>query len=225
MQTVIWDLDNTIADTAELHRRSWQATMRQYGIEYTDTAFYAGYGRNNAEILRELLPDPTPAKIAVISAQKEVAFRALVQPDAIPLLPGVAEWLEAFRRQGIWQVVGSSGPMANIVATIGALGIGDYFLGMLTGAVLPLGKPHPDLFLRCAAAAQASPQACLVIEDSIHGVEAAHRAGMDCIAVGPLAQSAQLQPFLAAAHGPRCLAVRSLAELDPLHLLQHRALG
>ncbi len=225
MQAVIWDLDNTIADTAELHRRSWQDTMSQYGIEYSDRAFYADYGRNNAEILRELLPDPTPDKIAMISVQKEVAFRALVQPGAVQLLPGVAEWLEIFRRQGIWQVVGSSGPMGNIVATTGALGIGDYFLGMLTGSVLPLGKPHPDLFLRCAVAAQAPPQACLVIEDSIHGVEAAQRAGMGCIAVGPLAQSAKLQPFLAAAQGPRCLAVGSLAELDPLHLLQHGALG
>jgi beta-phosphoglucomutase len=225
MQAVIWDLDNTIADTAELHRRSWQATMRQYGIEYSDTAFYADYGRNNAEILRELLPDPTPDKIAMISVQKEVAFRALIQPGVVQLLPGVADWLGAFRRQGIWQVVGSSGPMGNIVATIGALGIGDYFLGMLTGSVLPAGKPHPDLFLRCAAAAQAPPHACLVIEDSIHGVEAAQRAGMGCVAVGQLAQSAQLQPFLAAAQGPRCWGVRSLADLDPLYLLQHGALG
>jgi len=215
MKAVIWDLDNTIADTADLHRRSWQMILRQHGIEYSDAEFYAGYGRNNAEILRELLPEPSPAKIGVISVEKEAAFRALVRNGSVALLPGVADWLTELRRQGIWQLVGSSGPMGNIVATVGALGIGDYFLGMVSGATLPQGKPHPDLFLRCAVAAQALPQECLVIEDSIHGVEAAQRAGMACIAVGPLAQSVQLRPFLGNHGGPRCLAAPSLADLQP----------
>ena len=220
MKAVIWDLDNTIVDTEELHRRAWQTITRQHGIEYSDEEFRAGYGRNNAEILRELLPNPTPAMIAMISVQKEAAFRALVQPGAVALLPGVADWLDAIRRQGKWQLVGSSGPMANIVTTIEALGIGDYFLALLSGSTLPRGKPHPDLFLRCAAAARVPPQECLVIEDSIHGVEAAHRAGIVCIAVGPLAQSDRLQPFLATARGPRCVAVASLAALDPVHFIQ-----
>ena len=215
MKAVIWDLDNTIADTADLHRRSWQAILRQHGIEYSDAEFYAGYGRNNAEILRELLPEPSPAMIGLISVEKEAAFRALVTPGSVKLLPGVADWLAELRRRDIWQLVGSSGPMGNIVATVGALGIGDYFLGMVSGATLPQGKPHPDLFLRCAVAAQALPQECLVIEDSIHGVEAAQRAGMACIAVGPLAQSDRLQPFLGAHGGPRCLAASSLADLQP----------
>ena len=225
MKAVIWDLDNTIVDTEELHRRAWQTITRQHGIEYSDEEFRAGYGRNNAEILRELLPNPTPAMIAMISVQKEAAFRALVQPGAVALLPGVADWLDAIRRQGKWQLVGSSGPMANIVTTIEALGIGDYFLALLSGSTLPRGKPHPDLFLRCADAARVPQQECLVIEDSIHGVEAAHRAGMVCIAVGPLAQSDRLQPFLAAARGPHCVAVASLAALDPVHFIQQWPLG
>jgi hypothetical protein len=60
--------------------------VRQYGIADSDAEFRAGYGRNSAEILRELLPDPTPDKIAVISVQKEAAFRALVQPGAVDML-------------------------------------------------------------------------------------------------------------------------------------------
>ena len=40
------------------------------------------------------------------------------------------------------------------------------------------GKPFPDLFLLAAERAGIDPARCLVIEDSPHGVEAAHRAGM-----------------------------------------------
>lgn len=215
MRAVIWDLDNTIADTEDLHRHAWQITMRHYGIEYSDAAFRASYGRNNSEILRELLPHFSSAMIATISLQKEAAFRALVRPGDVALMPGVAAWLDAIRQQGKWQLVGSSGPMGNIVATIGALGIGDYFLAMLSGATLPQGKPHPDLFLRCAEAADAPVRACMVIEDSIHGVEAAHRAGMTWIAVGPIAHDARLRPLLTGTGGPRGTAVESLVELDP----------
>ena len=219
MQAVIWDLDNTIVDTEDLHRRAWRAIMAQFGIHYSEAEFIANYGRNNAEILRELLPDPAHDKIDLISVQKEEAFRALVQPATVALLPGVRAWLDALRQRGIGQVVGSSGPMANIVTTIGALGIADYFFGMLSGAMLPRGKPHPDLFLRCADAARVPPQACLVIEDSIHGVEAARRAGMRCIAVGPIASSVQLPATLALHAGPPCVAVASLTALDPAQAL------
>jgi beta-phosphoglucomutase-like phosphatase (HAD superfamily) len=65
--------------------------------------------------------------------------------------------------------------------------------------------------LRCAAAVEAARDACLVIEDSIHGIEAAHRAGMPCIAVGAVALTAAVQPYVQA-HWPPCLAVASLAD-------------
>ena len=43
------------------------------------------------------------------------------------------------------------------------------------------GKPAPDLFLHAARQMGAAPGACLVIEDSLPGVEAAQAAGMDIL--------------------------------------------
>jgi beta-phosphoglucomutase-like phosphatase (HAD superfamily) len=79
--------------------------------------------------------------------------------------------------------VASSGPMANIVAVIGSLGVADYFDAMLSGAFLPRSKPDPAIFVQAAATVGASPHECLVIEDAVVGIEAAHRAGMRCLAV------------------------------------------
>ncbi|MFD5513727.1 HAD family hydrolase [Streptomyces sp. NPDC127051] len=44
-------------------------------------------------------------------------------------------------------------------------------------------KPHPDLFTNAATRTGTAPEQCVVIEDAPHGIEAAHRAGMPCIAL------------------------------------------
>ncbi len=113
---------------------------------------------------------------------------------------------------GVHQAIASSGPMANIVAFVHKLEIGDYFLCILSGATLPRGKPHPALFLNSAAAVGVSATHCIVVEDSIHGIEGARRAGMASIAVGALANSQLLADCLAVVPGPSCLSVPNLAE-------------
>ena len=45
------------------------------------------------------------------------------------------------------------------------------------------GKPHPEAFLKAAERLQVAPARCAVIEDSVHGIEAAKRAGMLAVAV------------------------------------------
>jgi HAD superfamily hydrolase (TIGR01509 family) len=187
----LWDLDGTLADTAQLHYHAWQATMDEYGVAYDYAEFLAGFGRN-------------------ISAYKERTFRRRLAEGELALLPGVANWLAALQAAGVQQLISSSGPMANIAATVVKLAIGDYFLGLLSGADLPRGKPHPDLFLNSAAAAGVPVAACVVIEDSVHGIEAARRAGMASIVVGPLATDPQLTTLLAEVTGPPCLPVGDL---------------
>lgn len=68
-------------------------------------------------------------------------------------------------------------------------------------------KPHPDLFLVAAAGLGVRPNRCVVLEDSPHGVEAAHRAGMLCIGMA----TTYPEEVLAGSD----LVVGSFNELDP----------
>ena len=215
MRAVIWDLDGTIADTEDIHYQAWRAVMPAYGVDYTYAMFLADFGRNNVEILTELLNDPDPDTIRRVADEKESAFRALVNSDSVTPLPGVVTWLRYFQSQGVRQVIGSSGSMANIAAVVAALDLGDYFQALLTGFGLPKGKPDPTLFRLCAAVAQAEPSQCLVIEDSIFGVEAAQRASMAWIAVGKLVSNERVRSYLEVSSGTPCLAVEQLTELAP----------
>jgi beta-phosphoglucomutase len=73
--------------------------------------------------------------------------------------------------------------MANIVAVVAALGIGNRFDALVSGAFLPRSKPDPAVFVQAAAAVGASPAECLIVEDGIVGIEAARRAAMRCVAL------------------------------------------
>lgn len=219
MRTVLWDMDGTLADTEELHFRSWHETMASVGIDYGYETFIADFGKNNGEILRrELGADASETAIIDVSRRKERAFREMVERETVPLLPGVAEWLDELKRAGVRQVVSSSGAMANIAALVAHLQIGDYFLALMSGYSLPRGKPHPAIFLNSAAAVGVTPAHCIVIEDSRAGIEAARRAGMASIAVGkiakqPIGEGEGLRQLLSRVPGQACLPAPSLANV------------
>ena len=219
MRTILWDLDGTIADTEALHFHAWQAALHVDSIEYEHATFLADFGRNNREILTDLLGDAaTPALIQEISRRKERLFRNALPTFTVPPLPGVIHWLDELQNAGVRQVVSSSGTMANITATIAKLDVGDYFMALMSGYKLPRGKPHPALFLNSAAAVGVTPADCIVIEDSVAGVEAARRAGMASVAVGAVAAKPVLAQLLADVPGQPCLPVGSLLDLTWTHL-------
>ncbi len=228
MRVILWDLDGTLADTQAVHFTAWQNVMNGLGVEYTHDMFLHDFGQSNGEVLTRLLgTGATPATISAISRRKEMAFRALLPEAQVTLLPGVQEWLTRFQSEGVRQVVSSSGAMANIVALIAKLEIGDFFMSLMSAHGLAQAKPHPAIFLNSAAAVGASPADCIVIEDSLAGVEAARRAGMACIAVGRVSTSPNLQRLITSIYGPPCLPLGELTALTShdVEILGNAALG
>jgi beta-phosphoglucomutase family hydrolase len=179
---VIWDMDGVLVDTGECHYQSWQEVLTINEIPFDRPTFNRTFGMNNRGILEILLGARFNEEIyRVISEEKEAAFRRLIKGH-VNLLPGVKPLLEAIYQAGIPQAIGSSGPPANIKAIVDSVQIRNYFQALVSAAEMP-GKPDPAVFLSAAGQIGAAPAGCLVIEDGLSGVEAAHRAGMKCIAV------------------------------------------
>ncbi len=58
-----------------------------------------------------------------------------------------------------------------------------YFSVVVSKEDVKAHKPNPEVFLKAAEKLEAQPEECVVIEDAIHGIDAAKRAGMAAIGV------------------------------------------
>jgi sugar-phosphatase len=79
--------------------------------------------------------------------------------------------------------VASGSPLPCIEVAMHALGIESCFSAMISSEAVSRGKPHPDVFLAAAKALGVEATRCVVFEDSLTGVQAAHAARTKVIAV------------------------------------------
>jgi HAD superfamily hydrolase (TIGR01509 family) len=99
------------------------------------------------------------------------------------LMPGVVELLDTLRAQGIATAVATSGTRDYIARNLERFDIAHYFAAVVCIEDVRRGKPHPDLILRALEATGTPSEEAIMLEDAPHGVEAAQRAGVYCIAV------------------------------------------
>ncbi len=98
----------------------------------------------------------------------------------VTAIPGVAAILEELR---VPTCVASGSRLARVERTLSVAGLQHHFAGRIySSAGLCAGKPAPDIFLYAAAQLGLPPKDCLVIEDSVHGIQAAKAAGAPVVA-------------------------------------------
>ena len=205
LQAVIWDLDGVIIDSAEQHRQAWQRLAQEEGIQLSDADFWATFGKRNDDIIPVIWGPQPLERVQALADRKEAYFRELIRKTAAPL-PGSIELLRGLHEAGFLQALASSAPIENIQLISEVLGLRQYLTALVSGETVAHGKPAPDIFLKAAKELGIDPGQCLVIEDAVAGVQAAHAAGMRCIAV---AGNRDL-PGLREAE----LMVKSLTEVD-----------
>ena len=183
VKAVIWDMDGTIADTAQYHHQGWQIVFRKRGTNYTEKDFRRNTGKRSDTIVREVFGEKTPQnEITEIIQEKDETFRQLMGQN-IKLFPGVLKLITSLKEHGFKIAIASSAPMENIQLIIRSLKIDTYFDAIISGWEVTRGKPHPQTFLLAAEKLGVAAEDCIVIEDAISGVAAGKRAGMRCIAV------------------------------------------
>jgi beta-phosphoglucomutase len=179
---ILWDLDGTIVDTKDCHFITWESALEKHGVELNQDTFKMNFGRNNQTLARLFLGfNPDVDLLEALIDHKETLFRQIA-PEKTMLVPGVRTWLSIAAGMNIKQAIASSAPMENITTMLSHFKLERYFNTIVSGTNLP-AKPEPDVFLKAAADLWCSPADCLVIEDSLAGVNAAKTAGMHCVAV------------------------------------------
>jgi HAD superfamily hydrolase (TIGR01509 family) len=189
LEAVIWDMDGVLTNTNEFHFQAWRKIYQRFSDDrqpLVRARFEAVFGMSNDETIVRLFgtDHDSTAFIETVGVEKETLFREMIRGRLEPL-PGVLSWLTYFQDHGQRQAVASSAPKLNVEAILSELRLESYFAAVLSGEESPKlpSKPAPDIFLEAARRLKVPPAQCLVIEDSVVGVQAAKAASMACLAV------------------------------------------
>lgn len=208
---VIFDLDGVLADSEGIGFETLRGLLAGYGVAYSleDNEPFIGINdRDHFTALRARHP-ALPSVDALI-AEQTARLLAQVATGTIPM-PGVPRVPERLRAAGYPMAVASSSLPAVVEARLVALGVRPLFGAVVSSFEVTHGKPAPDVFLEAARRLGARAEACLVVEDSLHGLRAAKAAGMHCAVVPTAGRWPDGAP-------PADVRLTSLLDLEPLLL-------
>lgn len=211
---VIFDFDGVLVDSEVISLGTLRDTLRDYGADLTEAEVRARFlGGAFRGILDYLGGLPAPARpVETFEATWYdtlfTRFRAELQP-----MPGAVTLLDHLDAVGTPYCIASSGSVTRLGVALAATGLGPRLGDRVFSAdMVARGKPAPDIFLYAAQAMEVAPAACLVIEDSPAGAQAARAAGMRALGFVGGSHLRDIAP----AHGARLRAQHAETVLDDL---------
>jgi HAD superfamily hydrolase (TIGR01509 family) len=181
-QGYIFDCDGTLADSMPIHYLAWKKAVAEAGGQIPEDLFYSLGGVPSRQIV-SLLNEKFDSKMdpeALATLKEEYYVDLLTEVTPIEEVARFARETATFAKVA----VASGGILPVVLKTLDSIGFGGFFSVIVTSEQVARGKPYPDMFLEAAHRLDISPQACLVVEDSPAGFEAAKAAGMDYAVVG-----------------------------------------
>lgn len=176
---VIFDCDGVLVDSETLAVRAFSDVLQEAGVPVTPDMVERHLGRKQADILiamsEETGRDVPFEVIERLWPATRRAFERSLQP-----MTGIEAFLAAM--PPVKRCVASSSHPERIAVSLALTNLAAAFgAAVFSSNQVARGKPAPDLFLFAAASMGCEPARCLVIEDSVFGVEGARAGGMRAI--------------------------------------------
>lgn len=192
LKAIIFDCDGVIADTEPIHMAAFGRVLAEEGIALTEADYFAHYLALDD---RGCFTGAFAERGALLTQNqlneligRKAGYVGHAMQSSLQLLPGAAEFIR--RAAECYPLAVASGALrAEIEMVVNHGGLRDCFRAIVSAEDVARSKPYPDPFIKALellnlpTADRIEPRECLVIEDSIHGVRAAHQAAMRCLAV------------------------------------------
>lgn len=193
VEAVIFDLDGVLVDTEPITFRVLRELLAPQTIGEQEYAALVGLsGDHTVRWLRERYSrSETHEELRRLTS--DAIHRALVASTLEPL-DGAPELVEAIAGGGRALAVASQSSPRWVELSLRAIGLAGRFPVVVTASEVAQGKPAPDVYLRAAERLGVVAARCLVLEDSVPGVQAARAAGMTVVQLRQASHAADPQP-------------------------------
>jgi len=182
-RAIVFDFDGLLMDTESTSLLSWQYEWSQWGLTLEVATFFADHGGDVTEDRYATLAAAVgPRFDRTVSHRRRVAYRDKLH-EQLDLADGLRGWLDEAAGLGLRLAVASSSPRQWLTTHLGRTGVLDAFEVLAAGDEVARHKPAPDVYQLALGRLSLSGAAAVAVEDTAHGVAAAHAAGMRCIAI------------------------------------------
>ena len=196
IRAIIFDVDGTLAETEEAHRKAFNQAFKTKGLPWHwDRATYrqllqvSGGKERIRHFVERHDPDRLQAKnldgwIPDIHKTKTTIYTQMIAKGKAKLRPGIRELISESVDDGVRLAIATTTSPANIDAllqsTLGTEGAW-LFDEICAGDSVPNKKPAPDIYLLTLALLNLPSEDCVAIEDSRNGLLSSCSAGIPTV--------------------------------------------
>lgn len=195
IRAIIFDFNGVIADDETPHLHCFQQALAEHGLSLTKEEYYGTYlGMDERTCATALLAarDHTGDQhvLSAIMERKAMLFREYTALHKPVLFPGIVEFVRRATAD-LHVAIASGGRREQIDEALRGTPIERSFAVIVSADDCAVGKPNPAMYrhtLKLLNAQKPRPPLvraaeCLVVEDSLAGIQSAHAAGMAVLAL------------------------------------------
>jgi HAD superfamily hydrolase (TIGR01509 family) len=193
IKAIIFDVDGTLADTEDGHRKSFNKAFAENGLDWNwDVALYdkllkvTGGKERISYFVSDFLTDYAKPEnfdefVKHLHKIKTAHYTAMLREGQIPLRPGIRQLMDDARAAGIKLAIATTTSPENVSALL-EVGLGknwdSYFVVNGCGDIVPHKKPAPDIYFWVLDKLGLPASDCIALEDSNNGLRSALAAGI-----------------------------------------------
>lgn len=183
VKAIVFDFDGLLMDTESVMLRSWQYEWSQWGLTLDVDGFFVDHGGDVTEERYDALArEVGKAYDRGVSHQRRIEYRNHLHAS-LQLAPGIDGWIGEADAHGLTLAIASSSPLDWLHSHLDRVGIRHRFSVIAGGDEVAQPKPDPDVYELALNRLETGPAEAVAVEDSPHGVVAAHAAGLRCVAI------------------------------------------
>lgn len=185
---VIFDMDGVIFDSEVLWQKAFQLANEKFGLQFTEEYRQSCCGKDEKLIRSEL-------KIAHpsldVDSYRDFIVRNVaetIEKNGAALKEGFCELIDYLKLNNYKIALATSSKRERAIKLFGKKNLNpfDIFNGMVFSEDVKISKPNPEIFLAAAQKMGLAPCNCIVLEDSLNGIQAAKLGGFVSIMVKDL---------------------------------------
>jgi beta-phosphoglucomutase len=181
---ILFDFNGVIVDDEPQHCDALIATLAGYGYSLDRKSYYREYlGFDDRECFRftfERMGHPTDAAVLQEAVGRKHAEYERSIRQSMRLVPGAADFVENAALDGFQLAVVSGALRSEVELVLELAGLRPHFAEIVAAEDVSACKPDPHGYNRARQMLDIPAGRCVVIEDSLPGLAAAHAAGLRC---------------------------------------------